>query len=160
MKWFSQCTNLNEVKAAYKKLAREHHPDLGGDTATMQEINKEYAFASAKAIRGENLSAEDTEREILQSESYREALEKIIHLQGITIELVGYWIWVTGDTKPHRNALKDAGFYFASKKIAWYFRTGEYKVNRGGKKSLEEIRVKYGTEVIRAEKTKNFYINR
>ena len=160
MKWFSQCTNLNEVKAAYKKLAREHHPDLGGDTATMQEINKEYAFASAKAIRGENLSAEETEREILQSESYREALEKIIHLQGITIELVGYWIWVTGDTKAHRNALKDAGFYFASKKLAWYFRTGEYKVNRGGKKSLEEIRVKYGTEVIRAEKTKNFYINR
>lgn len=160
MKWFSQCTNLNEVKAAYKKLAREHHPDLGGDTATMQEINKKYAFASAKAIRGDNLSEEDTEREILQSESYREALEKIIHLQGITIELVGHWIWVTGDTKAHRNALKDAGFYFASKKLAWYFRTGEYKVNRGGKKSLEEIRVKYGTEVIRAEKTKNFYINR
>jgi len=160
MKWFSQCTNLNEVKAAYKKLAREHHPDLGGDTATMQEINREYAFASAKAIRGENLSAEDTEREILQSESYREALEKIIHLQGITIELVGYWIWITGDTKPHRNALKDAGFYFASKKLAWYFRTGEYKVQRGGKKSLDEIRVKYGTEVIRSEKPKNFYINR
>lgn len=158
MKWFAMCGNLDEVKATYKKLAKAHHPDLGGDTQTMQEINKEYAFASAKVIKGENLSAEDTEREILQSEAYREALEKIIHLQGITIELVGYWIWVTGDTRPHKAELKGAGFFFASKKLAWYFRTGEYKVSKGGKKSLDEIRAKYGTEVIGENQRKNYYI--
>ncbi len=158
MKWFAQCGNLDEVKATYKKLAKEHHPDLGGDTALMQEINKAYAFASAKVIKGENLSAEDTEREILQSEAYREALEKIIHLKGITIELVGYWIWVTGETREHKDELKKAGFYYASKKIAWYFRTGEYKAKKGGLKSLDEIRVKYGTELISDNKPKNIYI--
>lgn len=158
MKWFAGCGNLDEVKTAYKKLAKQYHPDLGGDTLTMQEINKEYAFASAKAIQGANLSAEDTEREILQSEAYREALERIIHLNGITIELVGYWIWVTGETRLHRDELKKAGFFFAPKKLAWYFRTGEYKVAKGGKKSLDEIRSKYGTEVISDRKNKNIYI--
>jgi hypothetical protein len=152
MKWFNEAKTLEEVKAVYKKLAKQYHPDLGGDTATMQEINKEYAFASAKAIKGANLSDEETESEILSSEAYRNAIEKIIHLEGITIELVGYWIWVTGQTYPNRATLKEAGFLFASKKLAWYFRTAEYKVNQSSGKSLDEIRNKYGSEVLNEDK--------
>jgi len=158
MKWFNGCQTLEEVKATYKKLAKQYHPDLGGDTVTMQEINKEYAFASAKAIKGANLSEEETEHEILSSEAYREAIEKIIHLDDITIELVGYWIWVTGDTYPVRAVLKGAGFFFASKKLAWYFRTAEYKVSKGGEKSLDEIRDKYGSEVLNDNKSKKRFI--
>lgn len=158
MKWFNECTTLEEVKATYKKLAKQYHPDLGGDTLAMQEINKEYAFASAKAAKGANLSEEETENEIQYSEEYRQAIEKIIHLEGITIELVGYWIWVTGNTYPVKATLKDAGFLFAPNKLAWYFRTGEYKVNKGGKKSLDEIRSKYGSEVLKDDKPKHQYI--
>lgn len=159
MKWFNDCGSLEEVKATYKKLAKQYHPDLGGDTVTMQEINKEYAFASAKAIKGANLSEEETESEILSSEAYRNAIEKIIYLDGITIELVGYWLWVTGNTYPVRATLKEAGFLFASKKSAWYFRTAEYKVSKGGKKSLDEIRSKYGSEVLNDDKLKRNFIN-
>jgi hypothetical protein len=155
MKWFNDCKTLDEVKAIYKKLAKQYHPDLGGDTLTMQEINKEYAFASAKAIKNDGqLSEEETENEIRFSEEYGQAIEKIIHLEGITIELVGYWIWVTGNTYPLKAILKEAGYFFASKKLAWYFRTGEYKVNKGGKKSLDEIRSKYGSEVLNDNKSK------
>ena len=142
----------------YKKLAKQYHPDLGGDTATMQEINKEFAFASAKAIKGDSkLSEEETENEIRFSEEYRQAIEKIIHLEGITIELVGYWIWVTGNTYAVKSILKEAGYFFASKKLAWYFRTGEYKVTKGGKKSLDEIRTKYGSEVLKDSKSRNHH---
>jgi len=148
MKWFNECRTLDEVKALYKKLAKQYHPDLGGDTETMQSINKEYAFASVRAIKGEDLSEEETENEIRFSEEYRRAIEKIIHLDGIVIELVGYWIWVTGNTIAVKSELKSAGYFFASKKLAWYFRTGAYKVSKGGKKSLDEIRDKYGSEVL------------
>jgi hypothetical protein len=158
MKWFNDCGTLDEVKATYKKLAKQYHPDLGGDTVTMQEINKEYAFASAKAIKGANLSEEETEHEILSSEAYRKAIEAIIHLDGITIELVGWWIWVTGLTRPVKDTLKQAGFFFASKKLAWYFRTAEYKVNKGGKKSLDEIRAKYGSEVVNSNRPNRQYL--
>lgn len=154
MKWFNDCQTLEEVKALYKKLAKQYHPDLGGDTLTMQEINKEYAFASAKAIKGADLSEEETENEIRFSEEYRQAMEKIIHLEGITVELVGYWIWVTGNTYAVRATLKEAGYLFAPKKLAWYFRTGEYKVSKGGKKSLDEIRSKYGSEVLNCDRPK------
>ena len=153
MKWFNGCRTLEEVKAQYKKLAKQYHPDLGGDTLTMQEINKEYAFATAKAVKGANLSDEEAENEILSSEAYRAAIEQIIHLEGIVIELVGYWLWVTGNTFPVRLTLKAAGFLFASKKLAWYFRTAEYKVSKGSGKSLEEIRSKYGSEVLQKKQT-------
>lgn len=152
MKWFNECKTLDEVKATYKKLAKQHHPDLGGDTVTMQEINKEYAFACAKVIKGANFSDEKTEQEIKFSEEYRVALEKIIHLEDVNIELVRFWIWVTGNTYPVKAILKDAGFFFASKKLAWYFRTGEYQVSSRGEKSLDEIRSKYGSEVLKADK--------
>jgi hypothetical protein len=147
MIYFNGCRTIDEIKAQYKKLAKENHPDHGGDTATMQAINTEYAFACAHAIKGENLSAEETEAKIKFSEQYREAIEKIINLPGIMIEAVGFWIWVTGNTYPVRKELKAANFFFASKKLAWYFRSDEYKA-KGGKKSLEEIRRKYGSEKI------------
>lgn len=149
MKFFKDCTTLEEVKATYKKLALQYHPDRGGDTATMQAINAEYAFASAMMIKGANLSQEETEREMKFSEEYREVLEQIIHLPGIVIELVGLWIWVTGNTKPVRQQLSKAKLHYASKKQAWYYRSEYLKEFRGGKKSLDEIRGKYGSQVIR-----------
>lgn len=32
----------DQIKQAYKKLAREHHPDKGGDKAKFQEIQHAY----------------------------------------------------------------------------------------------------------------------
>ena len=147
MKFFAECKSLDEVKATYKQLAMQHHPDHGGDTATMQAINTEYAFAVAKILKGEDLSAEDTDEQIRLSEEYRQVIEQIINLPGITIEIVGNWIWVTGSTYPVRQQLKAAGLFFASKKAAWYYRAEEYKT-KGGKKTLEEIKAKYGSETL------------
>ena len=42
IKYFYDCHSLEDVKRKYKELAMLHHPDRGGNTATMQEINNEY----------------------------------------------------------------------------------------------------------------------
>ncbi|EHQ27042.1 molecular chaperone DnaJ [Mucilaginibacter paludis] len=147
MKFFKECQTIDEVKALYKKLAKENHPDVGGDVVTMQAINTEYAYACAQIYKGAGLSDEQASEQMEYSEAYRQAIEKIIHLPGIVIELVGNWIWVTGDTRPVKDQIKEAGFFYASKKIAWYFRTDDYKC-KGGKKSLDEIKQKYGSQTI------------
>ena len=147
MKYFNECKTIDEVKARYKTLAKENHPDHGGSTETMQQINAEYAFACAKILKGENLSEQDTDEQIRMSEEYRQVIEQLINLPCIIIELVGNWIWVTGDTKPVKTQLKDAGLFYACKKVAWYYRAEEYKT-KGGKKSLDEIRAKYGSEKV------------
>jgi hypothetical protein len=147
MRYFKDCKTIEEVKAEYKHLAKKHHPDCGGDTATMQAINTEYAFACAKILKGGNLTEEETSEQVRLSEEYRKVIEQIIHLSGILIELVGNWIWVTGNTFPVKKSLKDAGLFFASKKVAWYYRAEEYKT-KGSQKPLDEIRKKYGSEKV------------
>ncbi len=154
MQFFNDCHTLDEVKAEYKRLAKMHHPDKGGDTATMQTINREFAFISAKLAKEKGGTTEETEREIRFSEEYRKVIEQLINLEGITIELVGFWIWVTGETRAVKSELKAAGLFFASKKQAWYYRAEEYKVRRGGKLSFDEIKNKYGSTTINSTQQK------
>ncbi len=45
--YFEGCNTYAEVEARYRELARENHPDLGGDTATMAEINRQHSMARA-----------------------------------------------------------------------------------------------------------------
>ncbi len=154
MKYFIDCRTIEEVKALYKQLAKQHHPDCGGDTETMKTINIEYSQACARVLKGDNTTSEETEEQIRMSEEYRAVIELLIGLPGIIIEVVGNWIWVTGNTRPVKTQLKAAGLFFASKKVAWYYRSEEYKTT-GSKKSLDEIREKYGSEKVNSRRHSN-----
>jgi len=158
MKYFKECKTMDEVKAKYKQLAKQYHPDCGGDTETMQAINTEYSYACAKLLKGENLSQEETDEGIRLSEEYRAVIEQLMPLTGILIEVVGNWIWVTGNTKPVKQQLKDAGLFYASKKVAWYYRAEQYKTT-GSKKSLDEIRAKYGSEKVNSNRQYSKVLN-
>ncbi|WP_407528411.1 J domain-containing protein [Methylobacterium oryzisoli] len=46
----SETADEHEVKAAYRQLAREHHPDAGGTHAAMANINRAYAEGLRAAI--------------------------------------------------------------------------------------------------------------
>lgn len=154
MIYFKHCTTLDEVKATYRDLAMKNHPDRGGDTETMQAINREYAYACAYILKAANMEKEKLEEEMNLSQKYREVIEKIIHLPGIDIELCGHWIWVSGDTRPVKETLKAAGLQFASKKIKWYYRPEEFRITRGGNKTMEQIREKYGSQTIRTTRNR------
>jgi hypothetical protein len=47
MKYFkiNSDTTLDDLKSQYRKLAKKNHPDAGGSSAIMQEINIEYKEA-------------------------------------------------------------------------------------------------------------------
>jgi DnaJ-class molecular chaperone len=47
----SKTASADEIKRAYRKLASQHHPDRGGDTARFQEIQSAYDTLSDPAKR-------------------------------------------------------------------------------------------------------------
>ena len=63
MKYFASINDLSALKAAYKRLALANHPDRGGDTATMQEINSEYDAAFSRLKVAYNLANPDQRTE-------------------------------------------------------------------------------------------------
>lgn len=42
MKYFKNVKSAEELKTTYKKLARQNHPDFGGDVEVMKIINNEF----------------------------------------------------------------------------------------------------------------------
>jgi curved DNA-binding protein CbpA len=133
------------VKRKYKELAMLHHPDRGGNTATMQEINNEYEEIQKNPLFDFYKESEEDQEEFIK---YPDIINQIIGLNGLIIELIGNWIWISGNTYPHRGRLKQIGFYFAPKKVMWYYRPSEYKSVNRSPKTIESIRLKYGSDII------------
>ena len=153
MKYFQDCTTIEEVKNRYRKLAFQHHPDLGGSTATMQEINNEYEKAIQQAKTGKKASTDEWIKEQEMASDYRQVIDELIKMKGIEIELCGLWLWITGETKQHKDQLKAAGCKYAAKKKCWYWKPEnlKYRKKRKGELSMNEIRNHFGSQKVHAE---------
>ena len=147
MIYFENIKTIEEAKKTYRSLAKENHPDKGGDAEKMKVINNEYDFICAKILKGENLSDADFSSNWESSQLFKEKINAIINLEGIEIEIVGLWLWITGNTYLVKDAIKTAGFFFAKKKQAWFWRP-EHAAGGRGKSTLDELRSKYGSEKI------------
>ena len=140
---FKGVEGINEAKKIYKNLAKKLQPDMvGGDEESFKLLNAIYTDLIEHKIYFSNDIKIDIELEKI--------ISLILHFENITIELVGSWIWVNGDTREIKEKLKEIGFKWASKKRMWYF--GEMKSKNPTPKSMEEIKNKYGSETL---KTKN-----
>ena len=144
--WFEGINTREALKAEYKRLAKLHHPDLGGDNATMAEINAQFDELDALLKSGRNPeAAQDAAGN--DSESFRAAVVAVQNMAGVELELCGSWLWATGSTREYKEFLKAAGYRWSSNKGAWYWHEGEYR-RRGHKVSLDYIRGKYGTKSV------------
>lgn len=56
--YFAHCADLSDLKREYLRLVMIHHPDVGGDTATMQAINVEYEIRF-EALKSAHNAAND-----------------------------------------------------------------------------------------------------
>ena len=144
IKEFSEVTGINEAKKVYKTLAKKLHPDVGGSEEEFKILNAIYTDLIEHKIYFSNDFKIDVELEKI--------ISLILHFENITIELVGSWVWVSGDTKEIKEKLKEIGFKWASKKRMWYF--GEMKSKNPTPKSMEEIKSKYRSETLKTKDKK------
>ena len=147
-----------EIKKAFKKRALEFHPDRGvADDSIMKSLSEARDFLISQQepvcntyeYKGETKQAKfDPEF----SDKIYAAIAAIQDLEGLIIEIRGSWVWVAGETKQHKDAIKTAGFKYSANKCEWYFNPTPFKAKtrKGGKTfSSDEIRGMHGSTVVK-----------
>jgi len=127
----------------------EHHPDRGGDTGTMQEINRQYQQALGSAHGQVTTGTDGAEHQYYYHADIEAALMELINqliklrMQEVEIALIGTWVWIVGSTKPYKTYLKELGCKWHFKRKCWYFHTGKYRSSTSSSE-LSELSEKYG----------------
>lgn len=136
--FFQSVTSLEDLKKQFRKLALELHPDKGGNEKDFINMKNEYdhVFEQLKNNAPKN---EDGSINFDELNNFKEILEQLINFD-ITLEVIGSWIWVSGNTFEAKTTLKELKFKWAAKKKAWYYHEEQYKKRSKKNYTLEEIR--------------------
>jgi curved DNA-binding protein CbpA len=153
MKYLNNIKDLSDLKKEYRRLAFELHPDHGGNVENMQILNNEYEklFNTLK----HQYNAENKDNQTKETaEMFINIIEMLQKFENLDMEICGNWLWVGGNTYPHRHELRKF-LDFSKNKSKWYWRADEFK-NKWYKPTadMDTIRTKYGSQKI-ASKSKN-----
>lgn len=163
-KYFGNCKTIEDVKETYRKLAKKLHPDCGGDAEEFKKMTAEYqtAFKRLKNIhrKADQKNTEQADQNFDYEETpeaFADIINKVVGLDGVEIEIVGSWVWLSGNTYTHRETIKAAGFFFSSKHKKWYWNGGHKKSKKHSKLTYEQVKnlhgctkVKTGTQAMLA----------
>lgn len=146
--------DLDALKKQYFKLAKKYHPDAGGTTMQFQQLQNEYEKLLKSLLSGSNFTDEQKQNEIQLDDAMRTIINSLVNIDNINIELIGKWLWISGNTYPIYTTLKSVGLQFIRKggEPFWVYKGVESK-SRGGT-PIDEIRAKYGSHKITTPKTK------
>jgi curved DNA-binding protein CbpA len=148
-------TTIEDAKKQYYKLCLKWHPDMqGGDLEAMKQINNEWDYLRKhnfnihEAQNGSVYTDETQTSADEVTEEFAQIIERLIHMEGLEIEICGSWLWVGGNTKEHKEGLKELGMRWASKKQRWYKAPKGWKRTSRRELSMEEIRGKFGSQKV------------
>ncbi len=140
---------LEELKKQYRKLVFMHHPDKNGDAEKMKAVNNEYdkLFKILKDVHqtkdGKTYTAKQTSAET--ADQFKDLINELMKMDDIEIEIIGCFVWVTGNTRAYKDKLKELKFQWHSKKTAWFLKPENYRCKSRKNYEFDEIREMYGT---------------
>lgn len=144
-KTLTEATTLEELKKAYRTLAKKHHPDHanddGGNFIKLQELF-ESLFNKLKS------NDKDAWKHKSQTPSeFMSLINKLMEFANLEVEQVGGWLYVTGSgTYNAKEQLKALKFWWSSKHKAWIYSGEQGKTKRMATKV--NPRQVYGSEKI------------
>ena len=163
--YFKNVQTLDELRKQCKDLLKKYHPDNGGSEDITKTINVEYEklFKILKDSHSrqdtadsntENKSSsydnsyDNMKYDFAEDELLREMLQKVIYFSDITIEIIGAWLWISGNTYHHRKELKELGFKYANQKKCWFWHSQTFRKKSHRHLSMDDIRGYYGSREV------------
>lgn len=143
------------LKSAYKKACLKHHPDKGGDVEIMKLVNAAYDFLKKCNSWWSGEQARKAKRTTPLTETIQNMINKLKTIPGLKLEIIGSWLWVSGNTFDHKKILRSLKLKFSGNKKSWYYHEGSY--NKKGKKqfSMDDIRDIHGSENIKNDNSQS-----
>ena len=148
----SKIANPDQIKQAYRKACAKYHPDKNpSGLEMMKAVNVAYSYLIEISYDGSVKPFEGEECNVNYGDSLFDAINAVIDLPGIIIEVCGSWVWISGNTKEYKDRIKEAGYKWASKKFMWYFRPADYKSHNRGSWDMDKIRENYGSSKVQTK---------
>ena len=148
-------TTIEDAKKQYYKLCMQWHPDRpNGDEEAMKQINAEWDYLRKHNYNIHESKDGGTYTDWQQdmpddvTEQFADIISKLVTMAGLEIEVCGSWLWVGGNTREHKDDLKDMGMRWASKKHRWYKAPKDWKRKTHRELSMDEIRSKFGSTAV------------
>ena len=139
MNYFENCKTAEEIKKQYWKLCRKFHPDMNpdSDTETMAEINNQYekAMKTKTTEHGEG--------------KFMKIVNRLAKYQGITIEIIGEWVWVSGNVGRCLLVMEKMGFVYSRSRKMYYWNGNDSKKKTASRMSMDQIKDKYGCKTVK-----------
>lgn len=160
--YFKDCRTAEDCKRVYHQHAKQFHSDnTGGNDDLMKELNRQYteAWNRLKDIHeykdsttGESKTYTSKQCTNETPEMFIEIVRKLSTIPDIEVEMVGTWLWISGNTYPYRDTLKEFGCRWSAGKKKWYWTTEPFS-KKSSKLSMNSIRMRYGSEMLNIERT-------
>ncbi len=85
------------------------------EVETVEEVEKVETIESVESV--ESVEMSDDDKKLIE---YIALMDKLKAISDIKVEKIGTWLWIGGDTKPHKEELKELGFRWSRKRSKWY----------------------------------------
>lgn len=141
MNMFFGSTSAAEIQLRYDELCKV----FNSQDEMLNAIKAEYSTLMSVLTESKPVVAVKDNTSL--SEKIKELQEKVKQ-EGLRLEIVGQWLWLSGPTFAVKDALKALDFRYSPDKKSWYWRSDENRSTNEKPIPLEMIREKYGTNVV------------
>jgi|OpeIllAssembly_1097287.scaffolds.fasta_scaffold42435_1 hypothetical protein len=139
---FFGCSSTSEVQLRYDELSKVY---IDQDEM-LKAIKAEYSTLMSVLTKAKPI---ETVKEVTYTlADIIKNLQEKVNPEGLKLEVVGRWIWLSGSTFGVKEALKELGFRYSPDKKSWYWRSEEDRSSNEKPIPLDLIREKYGVSEI------------
>jgi len=138
---FFGCTSAAEVQLRFDELSKV----FNGQDEMLKTIKAEYS--TLMAVLTESKPVEAAKEKVSVSDKIKE-LQENVKQDGLRLEIVGQWLWLSGATFTVKDVLKALDFRYSPDKKSWYWRSDQNRSSNEKPIPLEMIREKYGTNLV------------